>query len=152
MSFSRWLETAEQSYLQAVDGDSNISWAVYHANQQRAQDTPHCITAILPLFHEVSKLVAMIRHSMDVIKQAVQQPNPGQVPVVTLDQPLYTIAKRIQWNWPGKYGENHFVIILGVLHIEMAGLKLIGDWLEDCGLVEALVKAKVASAGLQIPF
>ena len=32
--------------------------------------------------------VAMIRHSMDVIKQAVQELNPSQVPVITLDQPL----------------------------------------------------------------
>ena len=58
-----------------------------------------------------------------MIKQAVQELNPSQVPVNTLDQPLYSIAKRIQWNWPEKYGENHFVIILGGLHIEMAGLK-----------------------------
>ena len=29
----------------------------------------------------------------------------------------------------------------------MAGLKVIGDWLEDCGLVEAIVQAKIASAG-----
>ena len=36
-------------------------------------------------------------------------------------------------------GENHFVIILGGLHIEMAGLKMIGNWLDDCGWVEALV-------------
>ena len=84
-------------------------------------------------------LVAMIRHSMDVIKQAVQELNPSLLPVITLDLPLYSIAKRIQWNWPEKYGENHFVIILGGLHIEMAGLKVIGNWLEDCGWVEALV-------------
>ena len=29
----------------------------------------------------------------------------------------------------------------------MAALKLLGDWLEDCGLVEVLVQSKVASAG-----
>ena len=147
MCLSRWLKTVEQSYLHEVDGNSNISWAAYHANQQPTQDNPPSITAMLPLFHEDSKSVAMIRHSMDVIKQAVQELNPAQVPVITLDQPLYTIAKRIQWNWPGNYGENHFVIVLGGLHIEMAGLKVIGDWLEGCGWVEALVQAKVASAG-----
>lgn len=41
-----------------------------------------------------------------------------------------------------KLGEDHFVIMLGGLHIEMAGLKMIGDWLEDSGWVEALVQAK----------
>ena len=56
----------------------------------------------------------------------MQELNPSQIPVITLDQPLHSIAKRIQWNWPEKYGENHFVIIPGGLHIEMAGLNLGG--------------------------
>lgn len=59
---------------------------------------------------------------MDMIKQAVHELNPGQVPVITLDQPLHAIAKLIQWNWQETYGEDHFVIMLGGLHIEMAGL------------------------------
>ena len=105
------------------------------------------LTALLPLFPDHSKSVAMIRHSMDVINKAVQEINPGQVPVITLDQPLYAIAKTIQWNWPANYGEKHFIIILGGLHIEMAAQNVIGDWLEDSGWVEALVKSKVASAG-----
>ena len=29
------------------------------------------------------------------------------------------------------HGENHFVIMIGGLHIEMAMLKLLGVWLED---------------------
>jgi len=33
------------------------------------------------------------------------------------------------------------------MHIEIAGLKVIGNWLEDSGWVEALARAKVASAG-----
>ncbi len=39
---------------------------------------------MLPLFHEDSKSVAMIRHSMDVIKHALQVLNPAQVPMTTL--------------------------------------------------------------------
>ena len=62
----------------------------------------------------------MIRHSFDVIACAVNFLNPGQVPVITFDQPLFTIAKQIQWKWPDVYGEDKFVIIFGGLHIEMA--------------------------------
>ena len=91
LSFSRWLMTIEQRYLQAVDSDSNISWVAYHASHQTAQDSPPTLGTMLPLFNEDSKSVAMIRHSMDVIKQVVQKLNPDQVPVITLDQPL---AKR----------------------------------------------------------
>ena len=43
--------------------------------------------------------------------------------------------------------EKHFVTLLGGLHIEMAALNVIGDRLEDSSWVEALVQAKVASAG-----
>lgn len=135
-----------QRYLEDVHMDSNISWAAYHANQQPVQDCLPTITAMLPLFPDDSKSVAMIRHSMDMIKKAVQELNPTQVPVITLDQPLYAIAKLIQWNWPDTYGEKHFITVLGGLHIEMASLKVIGDWLEDSGWVEALVQASAGTA------
>ena len=73
----------------------------------------------------------MIRHSMDVIKKATEYLNPGQVPVIAVDQPLFTVAKQIQWNWPESHGEQHFVFILGGLLIEMAALSVLGNWLED---------------------
>ena len=72
----------------------------------------------------------MIQHSMNVIKKATQHLNPGQVPVIAVDQPLYTVAKKIHWNWPQSHGEQRFVFILGGLHIEMASLSVLGDWLE----------------------
>lgn len=102
---------------------------------------------MLPLFPDDSKSVAMIHHSMDMVKKAMQELNPNQLPVITFDQPLYAIAKLIQWNWPDTYGEKHFITILGGLHLEMAALNVIGDWLEDSGWVEVLVQAKVASTG-----
>ena len=72
--------------------------------------------------------------------------NPTQIPVITLHQPLYAIAILIQWNWPDTT-ERSISSVLGGLHIEMAALNMIGDWLEDSGWVEALVQEKVASAG-----
>ena len=88
----------------------------------------------------------MIRLSMDVVKRAVHLLNPGQVPVLTLDQPLFTIAKQIQWNWPDVYGEEKFVILLGGLHIEMAGLTTLGDFLDGSGWTHALTQADLATA------
>ena len=89
---------------------------------------------------------------MNVIKAAVQYLNPGQVPVITVDQPLYSIAKQIQWNWPDTHGEQKFVILMGGLHIEMAVLSVLGDWLADSGWVGALVEAEIASAGVADSF
>ena len=59
-----------------------------------------------PLFYDQAKLVAMTRHSMDVVRKAVEIINPGQVAIITVDQPLYTSAKQIQWSWPDTYSEN----------------------------------------------
>ena len=84
---------------------------------------------------------------MNIIGNAVDHTNNGQVPVTTFDQPLYTIAKQIQWKWPEIYGEKKFVIMLGSLHIEKAALSTVGDWLEGSGRKSALVQANVTTPG-----
>ena len=85
---------------------------------------------------------------MDVVKSAVVHLNAGQTQILTFDQPLFTLAKQIQWKWPDKYGEEKFVVMFGGLHIEMAALKNIGDWLESSGWAEALVQAEIATVGM----
>ena len=84
---------------------------------------------------------------MDVVKKAVEILNPGQIPIITVDQPLYTVAKQIQWRWPETHGEDHFIVMFGGLHIEMAALKTLGDLLEGSGWTGALVQARVATPG-----
>ena len=91
----------------------------------------------------------MIRHSMSVVRKAVQFLNPGQIPVVTFDQPLYAIAKQVQWNWPEQFGEDQFVVMLGGLHIEMTAFKALGGWLDGSGWTDCLVQAGVAKVGME---
>ncbi|KAI8486964.1 hypothetical protein Bbelb_352240 [Branchiostoma belcheri] len=57
-------------------------------------------------FHENAHTAAIVKHSMDVVRAAVDHLNPGQTPVMTSDQPLFAIAKAIHWKWPKKYGED----------------------------------------------
>ncbi|QQP53238.1 uncharacterized protein LOC103506659, partial [Caligus rogercresseyi] len=122
-------------------------WAAFHASRQQPNAGCICPTSLLPLFMECAHTVAMIRHSMDVVKNAVEHMNPGQTPVITFDQPLFALAKQIQWKWPDSYGEDHIVVMFGGLHIEMAALKTLGDWLKGSGWVQALVQAEIATAG-----
>ena len=63
----------------------------------------------------------------------VQYLNPGQTLVMACDQPLFDIAKQIQWISPNSYGEDLYVIMLGALHIEMAAWKALGKWLDSSG-------------------
>ena len=133
-----------------LKGDDIVSWAAYHADQQLRHPDPGssvALRSLLPLFYDQAKSVAMIRHSMDVIKRAVDILNPSQIPIITVDQPLYTLAKQIQWRWPETHGEDRFVILFGGLHIEMAALKTLGNLLDGSGWTSALVQAGVATPG-----
>ena len=147
-----WLEHVQKTLKCASEDEQNqnvdnMSWASYHASHQTTVSEVICQNALLPLFHENAHTVAMIKHSMDVVKKAVQNLNDKQTPVVAFDQPLYAIAKQIQWRWPSMYGEEKCVVMFGGLHIEMAALKTLGDWLQGSGWVEALIQAGIATAG-----
>ena len=142
-----WLEHARRIINDNTGTDENISWSALHASRQPqlARTTSH--TALLPLFIDSAHPVAMIRHSIDVVNNAVEHVNRGQTTVVTLDQPLFALAKQIQWKWPDKYGEDKMVVMFGRLHIEMAALKMLGDWLLGSGWVQELMQAEIAMPG-----
>ena len=88
------------------------------------------VSVLLLLFQESAKSPAMIKNGMDVIKTAVDKVNKSQTPVILFDQPLYALAKKVQWNCKDIYGETQFVVIMGQLHTEIAALKRLGDWLK----------------------
>ena len=121
----KWLDMfMETLKKQALEKTDWISRSAYHASIQEAVIPPATINVLLPLFLESAHSVAMIKHSMMIVQAAVQHLNPGQVPILAVDQPLYAIAKLIQWTWPITLGEDYFVVMLGGLHIEMAILKV----------------------------
>ena len=71
---------------------------------------------------------------MKIVNTVLQELNPGQVTVLTGDQPVYVIGKvGIQWHYPEIYGEDKLVMMMGSLHIEMNFLTAIVDWLEGSG-------------------
>eukprot|EP00745_Piridium_sociabile_P003240 TRINITY_DN11945_c0_g1_i1.p1 TRINITY_DN11945_c0_g1~~TRINITY_DN11945_c0_g1_i1.p1 ORF type:complete len:368 (-),score=62.14 TRINITY_DN11945_c0_g1_i1:49-1152(-) len=143
----QWLDTVHSAMTEDTTPE-NLSWGAYHSALQGPEiDQTPAISCLLPLFHDPSKSPAMIKHGMDVIKRAVDHLNSGQVPVVALDQPLYAIAKQIQWKWPDSHGEKQFVVMLGGLHTEMAFLKALGNLLRDSGWTDTLVEANIASTG-----
>ena len=117
----------------------NVNWAGFHTERDKHIKYSLQMTTLLPLFKHNANSPAMIRHCLTVVQAAVQKLNPGQIPVITFDQPLYALAKQIQWQWSDTYGEDKFVIMMGGLHIEMAALRMLGHWLDDSGWVQCLV-------------
>lgn len=105
------------------------------------------MVGLLPLFYKNSKSVAMMTHGMDIIHQSTNFLNPGQGAVIAMDQPLYALAKTIQWVWPNKYGEDKMFIMFGSLHIEQDILRVLGKFLDGSGWTHMLNTAGVANSG-----
>jgi len=82
-----------------------------------------------------------LSNGTNLIQKATEHVNHEQVPVITVNQPLYAIAQKIQWTLPIKYGEGKFVVMLGRLHIDMSFLRLLGNWWEGSGWAEAITAA-----------
>ena len=129
-----------------MDDAVSITWASHHATQKMSQPFEVSITSLLPLLRDQAHSVATLKHAMKNIRDTVAFLNPGQIPIIAADQPLYVLLKQIQWKWPA-YGEDKFVIMFGGLHIKMAALKSLGTLLEDSGWTSAIVEAGLASSG-----
>lgn len=55
--------------------------------------------------------------------------------------------KQLQWLFPERFGEDKLFVMMGALHIEMAALRAVGDWLDGSGWTSALAEADVTTAG-----
>ena len=85
---------------------------------------------------------------MSVIQTPVNIQHSGHIPIITVGQPLYTIAKQIHWRWAETHGEDHLVIHFGgCCHIEMVAKKILRDLLNGTGWTGVLVLAEVAPTG-----
>ena len=138
-----WLE-----HVKATQGSDpeNLSWAAYHASRSTNEKQCPDLSALLPVWKDDSKSPAMIKHSLDVVMDAVAYLNPGQTPVVAFDQPLFALAKKIQWYHPDTYGR--LVMMMGPLHTEMAFMNTVGDLLKDSGWTRIITNAEVARSGV----
>ncbi len=95
--------------------DEYVLLAAYHASMTLSVAHLPYISSLLPLL--VEKTTAMARHVMIVLKHATEYLNPGQIPVMFGDHPLYAKMKLLQLEESDIFGE--VCVMLGDLHIEM---------------------------------
>ena len=96
--------------------DEVITWSVY--NPRLMNDDllkPPAVIGVLPLFPNKA---SMIKHAMQLTMQGRSFLNPGQTGIIGADQPLYAIAKQLQWTFAETVGGDKLVMMLGALHIE----------------------------------
>lgn len=54
------------------------------------------ITALLSLLCDKAHSAATVRHSINKVRNTIAHLNPGKVPVITTDQPIYALNKQVQ--------------------------------------------------------
>ena len=97
----KWIEHSIPLHAKDELGkEEYISWAAYHASMESRPEDPSTIVALLPLFYEKAAIIAMIKHGMDIQQLITQYLSPGQIPVMAFNQPLFALAKFVQWYWP----------------------------------------------------
>ncbi|GFS27611.1 hypothetical protein ElyMa_005286600 [Elysia marginata] len=116
-----WLDHVSDHLTQEINKESALSWAAFHASKCHTSMLPS-INSMLPLFQDEASSFAMLRHCLVVVQAAIHRVNPGQTPVICVDQPLFAKLKQIQWA-DEIYSEDNFVILFGGFHIEMTALK-----------------------------
>ena len=143
-----WLNHVKNSlHIDVLNKEHNLSWSSYHSAKLEKIGAARALTALLPLFRDQAHTPAMIYHAMVLIQKQIEYLNPGQIPIMTVDQPLFAIAKEIQWLKPECLGEDKFLVMMGDLHIEMAFMKCLGDWLEGSGWMALLSLAEITTSG-----
>ena len=87
--------------------------------------------------------MAMQKHAMHVVKKATEFVNPGQVPVIVGDCPLYAQQTKRQWAYQEEVGESKMVCFIGFLHIEMTSQECGGKLLAGSGWDSMFSLAKI---------
>ncbi len=145
----KWVKHSLQllSQVEKLTNQQCVSWAAFHASLASVPHDPPVVNSLLPLFYEKAATLSMIKHGMNIQQQITDYLNPGQIPVTTFDQPLFALAKAVQWCWPESHGEKKHVVMFGGMHIEMALWKTLGDLLDSSGWTTALCEAGIATSG-----
>ena len=74
--------------------------------------------------------------------------NRGQTPVMVADQPLFILAKKLQWKNPqSENGEESFLVILGAMQTMKMLWSASGNWLSGSGWETALTNSGITTSG-----
>ena len=134
-----WLDHATKEHSSNPEG---VSWAAFYASN--ADKIPLSdISSLFPVWRDNSKSSAMLKHSLDTVKDAVEYLT-GQTPAIAFDQPLFALAKKVQWHHPHTYRK--LVTMMGPL--EMAFMSTLGDILKDSCWKTITSNAQIAQPGV----
>ena len=125
-----------------------ITWSGYNFRLMSDDSVkPKAVIGVLPLFSDKAATPSMMKHAMNLTVQDTEALNNGQTLVLGADQPLYAIAKQLQWSFPDTLDEDKLVLMMGALHIEDKMHQMIGKLVRDSGWSDILTQAQVLTSG-----
>ena len=136
-----WAATVAAGLLD--EDQEGPTWSAHHA--VACSQTVPSLGGLFLLFSQSSTDPLMILHAMRLVSTSIEHLNPGQIPVITGDQPIFAMMKKLQWSHPDSVG--NMIVMLGGLHTEKHGLKAIGNLLEGSGWPAALAEAGISTPG-----
>ena len=92
------------------------------------------INAVLPIIPKPVHRLYTQYYCMEIIKQTIAYLNPGQIPVDLCDQPVFVLAKEIQWRYLQKLSSRSCFCLFGWLHFEQCMLTIHGEPIKGSGL------------------
>ena len=128
-----WLESAydnKTSYW--------VPWAKHHTGKHQSVVRIPDISAILPPIDEPVHALDMRYHCVNIISNTISTLNPGQIPVDTADQPIFSLTKELMIQFPDKFGLNKYFCLFGSLYIEKSLLIICGQVIKGSGLDEIM--------------
>ena len=117
-------------------------WSAVYAGHLNTVHRSIANIGLRPPLLDNAHSAAVIKHVVEVVMAAVQHLNPGQTPVLAIE---------VQCTFPDRYGEANFVPMLEELEIEMAVMKMHGDWLNGSSWT-TIVRSGMASSGVADSF
>ena len=127
--------------------EEHISFAAFHSKMTTAISSKS-VCQLLPLLPDSVNTPATVRYCTLVIKSITETLNPGQIRVITVDQPAYALRKQVQQKYPEEL--ESVISMMGPLHIEMLLLSMIGDWLAASGWCEMFEIAEISTHVLNL--
>ena len=146
---NEWIKHASNVVKEGSLCNIPITYSGYHSHNQDHNDVrPRASIEIFPEIYNKAATMAMQKHSMEMLIKATNYANPGQIAVCTIDCPLYALQKKCQWVYPDEVGVTKIVIMLGMLHLEMATQECGGRLLGGSGWELMFLEAGIYQSGV----
>ena len=129
----QWLELTMVAVNKGRGGVPDHARSTYHSLEPYSRQVGKAITSLLPLFHEKADTPEMVSKVLDLAVKGTSFVNPSLTAVVTFDQPLYVLVKKLEWLHLTPNTEGKAIIVLGGLYTQLDFQRTIGNLLKGSG-------------------